>query len=193
MGIWEEALRRAELVAVGATLSRRELIRGREGNLSCRLDDRTILLTPRGVDKGRLLSSDLVRCRLDQPPPAQASTEAPTHLAVYRRCPEVRALVHAHPPALLALAARGRRPDPELLEEGKVLVPRLELLLPMPPGSGRLAEACATALARVPVAVVRGHGVFCIGDDVWQALERVQVVELLAGLALAGQGGSTRP
>lgn len=193
MEIWVEALRRAELVAVGATLSRRELIRGREGNLSCRLDDRTILLTPRGADKGRLLPSDLIRCRLDQPPPDQASTEAPTHMAVYRRCPEVRALVHAHPPALLALAARGRRPDPELLEEGKVLVPRLELLLPMPPGSGRLAEACATALTRVPVAVVRGHGVFCTGDDVWQALERVQVVELLAGLALAGQGGSTRP
>jgi L-fuculose-phosphate aldolase len=193
MEIWVEALRRAELVAVGAMLSRRQLIRGREGNLSCRLDDRTFLLTPRGADKGRLLSTDLVCCRLDEPLPARASTEAPTHLAVYRRCPEVRAIVHAHPPALLALAARGRRPDPELLEEGKVLVPRLELLLPMPPGSGRLAEACAAALARVPVAVVRGHGVFCTGDDVWQALERVQVVELLAGLALAGQGGSTRP
>jgi L-fuculose-phosphate aldolase len=185
MGIWTEPLRRAELVAVGAALVRRGLIRGREGNLSCRLDARTILLTPRGADKGRLAASDLVRCRLDEPPGARASSEALAHLAVYRRCPAAQALVHAHPRDLLALSGRGLVPDPGLLDEGLVIVPRIENVPPLPPGSERLAEACAEALARAPVAVVRRHGVFCSGGDLWEALQRVEVVELLAGIVLS--------
>jgi len=185
METWTEPLRRAELVAVGAALVRRGLVRGREGNLSCRLDARTILLTPRGADKGRLAASDLVRCRLDEPPTARASSEALAHLAVYRRCPAVQALVHAHPRDLLALSGRGQLPDPGLLDEGLAIVPRIENVPPLPPGSERLAEACADALARAPVAVVRRHGVFCSGADIWQALQRVEVVELLAGIALS--------
>ena len=185
METWTEALRRAELVAVGAALSRRGLIRGQEGNLSCRLDARTILLTPRGADKGRLTASDLVRCRLDEPPAPRASSEALAHLAVYRRCPAAQALVHAHPRDLLALSGRGLLPDPALLDEGLALVPRIENVPALPPGSERLAEACAEALARAPVVVVRRHGVFCSGADIWQALQRIEVVELLAGIALA--------
>jgi L-fuculose-phosphate aldolase len=182
---WSEALRRAELVAVGAALSRRGLIRGREGNLSCRLDAQSVLLTPRGADKGRLSGLDLLRCRIGEPPPQRASTEARAHLVFYRRCPSAQALVHAHPRDLLTLAGRGLLPDPGTLDEGRALVPRIESVPPLPPGSEMLAEACAEALTRAPVAVVRGHGVFCAGDDIWQALERVEVVELLAGIALS--------
>ncbi|HVN31416.1 MAG TPA: class II aldolase/adducin family protein [Thermoanaerobaculaceae bacterium] len=182
---WTEALRRAELVAVGAALSRRGLIRGREGNLSCRLGSQSILLTPRGAHKGCLSAPELVTCWIGEPPPPRASTEAPAHLAFYRRCPSAQALVHAHPRDVLALVRRGLLPDPGMLDEGRLLVPRIESVPPLPPGSERLADACAEALARAPVAVVRGHGVFCAGDDIWQALERVEVVELLAGIALS--------
>jgi L-fuculose-phosphate aldolase len=185
METWTEPLRRAELVAAGAALVRRGLVRGREGNLSCRLEARTILLTPRGADKGRLAGPDLVLCRLDEPPAERASSEALAHLAVYRRCPAAQAIVHAHPRDVLALSGRGRLPDPGLLDEGLAIVPRIENVPPLPPGSERLAEACADALARAPVAVVRRHGVFCSGGDIWEALQRVEVVELLAGIALS--------
>jgi L-fuculose-phosphate aldolase len=185
MMTWIEALRRAELVAAGAVLARRDLIRGREGNLSCRMDDGTVLLTPRGADKGRLTATELVPCRIEGPPPPEASTEAPAHLAVYRACPDVRAIVHAHPPRVLALAALGRLPDPSELEEGPALVPRIERVGAAAPGSPELAAACAQALRRAPAAVLVRHGVLCGGADIWQALERVEVLELLAGLALA--------
>ncbi|HQT95692.1 MAG TPA: class II aldolase/adducin family protein [Thermoanaerobaculaceae bacterium] len=185
MTTWTEALRRAELVAAGAVLARRGLIRGREGNLSCRIGDGVLLLTPRGADKGRLVATDLVLCDLEDSPPAEASTEAPAHFAVYRACPDVRALAHAHPPGVLALAALGRLPDPNALEEGLALVPRIERVGAAAPGSPELAAACARALRRAPAAVLARHGVLCGGADIWQALERVEALELLAGLALA--------
>jgi L-fuculose-phosphate aldolase len=185
MTIGTEALRRAQLVAAGATLSRSGLIRGREGNLSCRLEDGVVLLTPRGADKGRLSAADLVRCRVAEGPPAGASSEAAVHLAAYRRCPGLRAVVHAHPPSVLSLAAKALAPDPNLLEEGRALVPAIEILGALPPGSGELAAACSEALSRVPVVIVRAHGIFAGGDDIWQALERVQVVDVLATMTLA--------
>ncbi|TAM56989.1 MAG: class II aldolase/adducin family protein [Acidobacteria bacterium] len=185
MTIWIEALRRAELVAAGAVLARRGLICGREGNLSCRFDDGAVLVTPRGADKGRLVATDLVRCRLAEPAPAGASSEAAAHLAVYRACPGVNALVHAHPRRVLALAALGRLPDPGALEEGTALVPRIERVPAVAPGSLELAAACARAIERAPAAVLARHGVLCAGDDVWRALERVEVLESLAAVALA--------
>lgn len=188
MTTWTEALRRAELVAAGAALVRRGLVRGREGNLSCRIAGGAVLLTPRGVDKGRLAAADLVRCALDEPPPSAASSEALAHLAVYRACPGVNALVHAHPRRVLELAAIGGLPDPTGIEEGFALVPFIERVPAAAPGSPELAAACARALVRAPAAVLARHGVLCGGDDIWQALDRVEVLELLAGLALAFGG-----
>ena len=185
MSMWNEALRRAELVAAGAALARRGLVRGREGNLSCRLDQTHLLLTPRGVDKGRLAATDLVLVDLHGPLPEQASSEAQVHIAVYRACQAVQALVHAHPLRVLALAALGATPSPARLEEGRALVPMIELVAQAQPGSAELAAGCARAMQRAPAAVLAGHGVLCGGTDIWQALERVEVVELLAAVALA--------
>jgi len=188
-----ESLLRAEMVAVGAALVRSGLIRGREGNLSCRLADGAILLTPRGRDKGRLAGPELVRCEPGLPPPPAASSEAKAHLAVYRACPDVLALVHAHPAAVLTLSALGRLPSPTLLKEGNLLVPHIEAVAALPPGSQELAEACASAIRRAPAAVLRQHGALCAGADLWQALDRVEALELLARieLGLGGSGGSS--
>ncbi len=191
MSTWTEALRRAELVAVGAALARRGLIRAFEGNLSCRNGDGYVLVTPRGADKARLNGADMVSCRLGAPPPAAASSEVQAHLDTYRACPGHAALVHAHPAGVLALAGLGRAPSPPLLREGTALLPRLEVLPELEPGSRELARACALALQRAPAVLLKGHGVLCAGDDLWQALARVEAMELLAGIALArnGRGG----
>jgi len=106
------------------------------------------------------------------------------HLEVYRACPDVLALVHAHPTSALALSALGRVPSPALLLEGMALVPRIELVEPLPPGSQELAEACACAIRRAPAAVLKRHGVLCAGRDLREALDRVEVLELLAQIEL---------
>jgi len=186
---WIEAARRAAVVAVGAALARQGLIRGREGNISCRLDDRRFLLTPGGSDKRRLLAVELLVLPLGGPIPAGASSEALMHLETYRHCPAVGAVVHAHPAHVLALETRGRMPSPQALKEGEAIVPRIARVPSFPPGSEALALACARALKRAPVAVMARHGVAAGGADLWEALARVEVVELLARLALEQHHG----
>jgi len=186
---WLEALRRAELVAVGATLARRGLIRHGEGNVSCRLDGRSFLVTPRGTDKGRLAGPNLVLCDLDASLPPAASSEALLHRETYRLCPDVQAIVHAHPSNVLALDSRGVLPDLGGLPEGEMLVGKIARVAVLPPGSQDLAENCARALRRAPVAVLARHGLVAVGGSLGEALARVEAVELLAQIALARRWG----
>lgn len=187
-GLHEHRLR-AEVVAAGATLARLGLVRGAEGNISVRVDAERCLVTPAGRSKGRLRGAELVVCRIDDEPAAGASSEALAHLLVYRRCPEVGALVHAHPPAVLALATRGAVPDPGLLREGGLLVERVARVPALAPGSRELAQECALAIARAPAAVMARHGALTAGATLRQALQRMEVLELLAQTALAAHGG----
>ena len=190
MPTWLEAQRRAEIVAVGAALAREGLIRGREGNISCRLADDRLLITPRGADKGRLHASDLVLCTASAPPPASASSEALLHLEVYRHCPQVLAIVHAHPPYVLALESRGALPDAGGMPEAEELLGRVGRVPLLPPASAELADACAQVLRRTRVAVLARHGLVAGGADPWDALARVEVAELAARVTLARPNGS---
>lgn len=189
--IAEEAQRRAELVAVGAALERQGLLRGREGNLSCRLHDGTVLVTPRGVPKGRLACSSLVCLGLDGALPLDASSEVGMHVEVYRRVASIKAIVHAHPPAVLALTLAwpcDPAPDPSLLAEGEVLLAAVGVIPPHPPGSRELAAAAAATLTGTPVAVMLHHGAVAVAEGPLQALERMELLELLARVELLRRG-----
>jgi L-fuculose-phosphate aldolase len=182
---WVEAERRAQIVAAGALLARRGLVRAAEGNLSCRLDDGRILLTPRGADKGRLDGAALIACALDREPTAEASSEALAHLETYRRQPGIGALIHAHPEALLVLDSRGKLPAPSDLKEGELLVGTVARVPALRPGSLELAIACAHALGRARVVVMARHGALAAGIDLREAVARMEAAELLARVALA--------
>ncbi len=175
---------RLDLVAAGARLAGAGLILPGEGNLSVRLDDE-LLLTPRGADKGRLRPVDLVAVAWPGGVlPPEASTEAELHLEVYRRLPEVRAVVHAHPPRVLALAARGRMPRWDLLAEGREVLGGVGWVGVLPPGSHELAEGAAGVLGVMPACVLEAHGAVTTGRDLAEALFRMLLLERLADLTL---------
>jgi L-fuculose-phosphate aldolase len=104
MGISEENLR-ADIVEVGRRLHERAYVASNDGNISVRLDGDLILTTPKSVSKG-FMSPDMMvvidmsgrKVRGQRDP----SSELLMHLEVYRSRPDARAVVHAHPPVLLA-------------------------------------------------------------------------------------------
>ncbi len=190
MAMWTEARLRSELTAAGAELSRLGLIRASEGNLSARLDGDRFLLTPAGAAKRQLQAHSFSACSCAAELPAGASSEGRMHQSVYRAFPDVGAIVHAHPPAVLALVARGGWPDASRLAEATLLVGTVSRVEALPPGSVELAEAVASALRGATVAVMVGHGVVGVGDTVSRAVVRVQTVDLLARVLL--DAGETR-
>ena len=92
---------REEICGVCRLLYERGYVVSNDGNVSVRVEDGKILITPSGVGKGRMTPDMLVLCDLegvilegDRPP----SSESKMHLMIYRERPDVRAVVHAHPP-----------------------------------------------------------------------------------------------
>jgi L-fuculose-phosphate aldolase len=162
------------IVAAGRRLAARGLIAGGEGNLSVRLPDGGLLITPAGRRKDELRTEDLVRVGLDGTTVDGAdrlrpSSDLALHLAVYRTRLDVFAYVHAHVPAAMALTLAGRAPDPAALPETAMLLPQLPLVPLAKPGSEALARALAEALSAPPdppadAALLERHGAVTVGS-----------------------------
>jgi L-fuculose-phosphate aldolase len=186
-----EAELRARLVAAGARLGRSGLLRGFEGNLSCRLDAEHILLTPRGAHKDALEGWELSLCRLDSPLPPSASSEGETHRACYLSGAEVGALVHAHPRHLLAADMLQLELNPHRLTEVFHLLPRIARVDRLAPGGLDLARACAEAVQQAFAVVLSGHGALTLGVDIEEAVARMEALDTLAAVSLISGAGRT--
>jgi L-fuculose-phosphate aldolase len=187
-----ERLREA-LVAAGRRLGARGLISAREGNVSVRLDDATLLITPAGRRKDELGPSDLIVVPLEGGGGTDASgltsqgtrpsSDVAIHRAVYAARDDVVAIVHAHLPAAMALTLAGEVPDPGALPETAMLLPRLPFVPFATPGSTALAASVAAALATGPAppgaVLLERHGAVAVGDSVDQAVDRLELVEVL--------------
>ncbi len=185
---------RDTLVAAGRRLGARGLISAGEGNLSLRLADAELLITPAGLRKDELGPTDLVVVGLDETSPEARGPRRPSsdlaiHRAVLRARPDVVAVAHAHVPASMALTLAGTAPDPAALPETAVLLPRLPVVPFGEPGSQSLAAAVAAALTTGPeplpgAVLLERHGAVAVGggpppDAVRQAVDRLELVDVL--------------
>jgi L-fuculose-phosphate aldolase len=179
------------LIRSGRRLGARGLISAGEGNLSIRLDPTSLLVTPSGRRKDELEADDLVLVRMDHTSSDARSRSGfrPTsdlaiHLAVHAARPDIGAVVHAHLPASMALTVAGEIPDPATLPETALFLPRLPYLSLGAPGSVELANRIAAALAEPPAplpgaVLLERHGAVAVGDDIDQAVDRLELVEVL--------------
>ena len=186
----DRALRDA-VVAGGTRLGARGLIAAAEGNLSVRLPDDRILITPAGRRKDALEPAELLVDPLDDPAANddagrsgfRASSDLAIHRAIYRARPDVGAVVHAHVPAAMALTLAGETPDPAALPETALLLPRLPVVPFGVPGSTELAVRIAAAFVEgdpLPAAVLlERHGAVAVGGEIEEAVDRMELVDVL--------------
>ena len=153
------------------------------GNLSVRDDAGDVWITPARVDKGSLRREDIVCVRADgrvdglHPP----SSEFPFHRAVYEARPDVRAVVHAHPVALVACSICGRVPDVRLFHQAHTICAPVGFAPYALPGSVELGRNIAAAFAAGNNSVVlENHGVVTAGIDLPQAFARFETLEFTA-------------
>lgn len=192
-----EAAIREAIVEAGARLGRRRLIAGAEGNLSVRLNEGRLLVTPSGRRKDELRADELLlvslRGRSDETnvdgAPLRPTSDLAIHRAVLAARPDVHAVVHAHLPVSMALTLAGEHPDPQVLPETALLLPHLPVVAFGEMGSDELAARIAEAFAapEQPAAVLlERHGAVAVGagDGVpeaalRQAVDRIELVDVL--------------
>jgi len=153
------------------------------GNLSIRDDDGSIWITPARVDKGTLRVEDIVRVYPDGSTEGrhQPSSEFPFHRRIYQQRPDLKAIVHAHPVALVAFSICGQTPDTRLFAKARAVCGEVGFAPYALPGSDLLGERIAAVCAAGHDCVMlENHGVVVAGVDFSAAFRRFETLEFVA-------------
>lgn len=178
---------RAGIVEVGQRLHARGLIAGNEGNISVRCGEE-LLVTPGGVCKGFLRPEDIVTTDLEgRPREGRATSEILMHAAVYRRRPDVTAVVHAHPPTATGFAVAGVPLDRPVLAEPVVTLGPVPVIPYGTPSTADLAERVAVAVDTAHALLLANHGALTVGETLDRAWERMETLEQFARITLVAR------
>ncbi|HEY2573724.1 MAG TPA: class II aldolase/adducin family protein [Verrucomicrobiaceae bacterium] len=153
------------------------------GNLSIRDANGDVWITPSRVDKGNLHRDDMVciRCNGSVEGRHPASSELPFHEAIYAARPDLGAIVHAHPVALVAFSIVGQVPDTRLFHQSHRICSAGGFAPYALPGSAALGEQIAAIFKQNHNCVIlENHGVAVGGADLQEAFHRFEMFEFTA-------------
>lgn len=153
-----------EFERIGKRLVAEHLVGGNFGNVSLRHDTTGFYIKRTGAYLD--VPGEPVFVPLSGAVPPDASSEFRVHRDVYATTPH-RAIVHAHPPAAIALSLVSTEIVPED-SEGRMFCPRIPVV-DGAPGTQELADAVSAALADAKLVVARGHGTFAAGKTLDEA------------------------
>ena len=171
---------RARIVEICRRMYARELISAGDGNVSARLDEERVLCTPTGFNKGYLREDDLVivdlrgrRLRgVHQP-----SSEFRMHSAAYEERPDVRAVVHGHPPITVALALAGVDLSGCVLSETCLLLGPILTAPYTTPTTDEVPRVLRPFFRQANAVVMDRHGAITLGRDLDEAYNRMEAME----------------
>src|SRR5688572_21003890 len=178
-----ESQLRADIVEIGRRLYARRYMASNDGNIIVRLDDRRLLMTPKSVCKGfmdaaMMCITDLEGRKLagDRDP----SSEMLMHLEVYRQRPDVRAVVHAHPPIATGFAVAGIPLDRAVLAEVLTTLGSIPIAEYATPSTSELPEAVRKYITAHDGMLLANHGALTVGADVYSAYFKMETIEHFA-------------
>ena len=176
----EETDGRMELIAVCQKLAEEDLITATDGNVSCRIGEDRVLMTPSGKPKGELKPIDLLVLNRHGEVLAgreKPSGEARMHLEVYSRRADISAVVHAHPPMLTAFTLAGIPFMAEALPEVWLMLGPVPTAPYATPSTAEASEALAPFLEKHQAILLERHGSLTFGKSLGEAYMRLEKLE----------------
>lgn len=176
----EEQRLRREICLAGESCERRGLIAGADGNLSARLGEDALLVTPAGATKGHLAPEQLVLTDLGGRVLGGAqrpSTEIGIHLAAYHERPDARAVVHAHPPHAVALTLAGIDLETPVIPELVATFGAIPTAPYATPGTDELPASIRALVRRCDAVLMQSHGALVLAGSPLAAFARMDSLE----------------
>lgn len=155
------------------------------GNLSIMDDNGDMWITPAGIDKGSLTAKDIMCVKADGTVigPHRPSSEYPFHKALYKIRPKMRAVIHAHPPGLVTFSITHQIPDTSIIPQARNVCGPIGFAPYDVPGSEALGVKIAEEFKKNPdykAVIMENHGVVLCGEDIADAYQRFETLELCA-------------
>ena len=167
------------------------------GNISLRLSDELILITPSATDKGRMKWKEVGIINIfgeNLTPYLKPSIETAMHLSIYKKKKEVLAIVHAHPVFASLFTAIKAKINTNLTAEAKAILGDPLFVRYAVMGSAALAEVAAENILESDILLLENHGILTTGSNLLQAYDKIEVLENAAKMTLMTEmTGRKRP
>lgn len=157
------------------------------GNLSILDDNGDIWITPGSVDKGSLTRNDIIQVKPDGTMIGihKPSSEFPVHERIYRSRPDIKAILHAHPPALVAFSIVRQIPETRLIPNFAQICGSVSMAPYDVPGSQGLSKKIAAEFSKGHnVVMLENHGVFVGAEDLFRSFMAFETLEYCARLQI---------
>jgi len=193
----EHARLRSAICEIGKLAYSKGYIVGADGNISARMANGTVLITPAGAMKGflspqHLAHIDLQGRVLDDGP--KCSTEVGIHLVAYRERPEMRAVLHCHPPHAVALTIAGIDMQTPIIPEIIVTIGGIPTAPYGMLGTPELPESIRNIIRCSDTLVMQNHGSVTLGTNLLDAFKKLDMLEHTAKILwLANCVGTVKP
>lgn len=185
-----------ELLDVCHRLHRAGMVAANDGNVSALCDDGNLITSVTNVSKGAMTARHVVKvdrqgnCLEEGKKP---SSELPMHLAIYRDRPDVRAVVHAHPPYATGFAAAGLALDKCVMPEIIMTLGSIPLAEYGTPSTEEVPEAVSKWIGKADAVLLSNHGAVTVGPTLMDAFYKMERIEHYARICfIARQLGGER-
>jgi L-fuculose-phosphate aldolase len=188
---------REQMCDIGRRIWLKGFCAGNEGNHSYRLSEDRVLCTPSLISKGNLKPDDM--CIVDLTGKQMAgkrkrTSEILLHLAIYNERPDVRAVIHSHPPHATAFAIADIELPTCIHPEAEVFLGPVKTAKYVTPGDTRLGESIKPFIKDSNTILLGNHGVVCYGPDLEDAYYKLEIVDAYARILLLTKSlGSVKP
>jgi L-fuculose-phosphate aldolase len=157
------------------------------GNISLRVSDDIIVITPSATDKGRMRWKEVGLMNIfgeNLTPELKPSIESEMHLAIYKRNKDIKAIVHAHPVTATAFTATKSRINTTLTAEARAILGDPVLVPYALMGTVDLASVAADHVLQSDILLLENHGILTTGSTLLQAFDKIEVLENAARMTL---------
>lgn len=191
----EELALRQELIEVSRLLYGRGYTSGIEGNLSIRLSNGQVLSTASKTCKGRIKASELLLCDLDgqllpsiyQSNGLRLSTELQMHLVAFKRRPDVKAIVHAHPRTAVGFTLAGKGLSACTMPEVVCTLGAIPTAPYATPSTEEMPNSISALVDDYDAILLDHHGAITLGADIWDAFYKMETIEHFAQTMLVAE------
>lgn len=156
------------------------LASGTWGNVSARLDENTMLITPSGMDYADIGPEDITMVdihTLEATGKMKPSSETPMHAAIYRTRPEINGIIHTHPQYGCTVAAARKEVPPILDDMAQLIGPGLKVADYAHPGSDKMVSGVLAAIEGRNACLLANHGAVCLGRTLDEAFTVNMILE----------------
>jgi L-fuculose-phosphate aldolase len=169
-----------QIINGGLRLLKEGLVERTWGNISLKVDEKNMLITPSGRRYEDLSPDDIVLVNYHTSQyegSIKPSSEMGLHAEIYRTRKDVQAVIHTHQPNASTVAAARREVPPILDDMTQIIGPTVRVAKYAPSSTKKITRNTLRALRGRNAALMANHGAVCVGRDLEEAFVVCQVLE----------------